>query len=57
MIAIYLGLVEKEQALSWLEKALDERDWRLRQLKFDPRWDPLRSELRFARILKEVHLE
>ena len=54
---IYLGLGEKEQALSWLEKAVTARDWRLRQLKFDPRWDPLRSEPRFARILKEVHLD
>ncbi len=54
---IYLGLGEKEQALSWLEKAVAERDWRLRQLKFDPRYDPLRPEPRFARILKEVHLE
>ena len=54
---IYLGLREKEQALSWLEKAVAEGDWRLRLLKFDPRWDPLRSEPRFARILKQVHLD
>jgi len=54
---IYLGLGEKEEALSWLEKALAERDWRLRLLKFDPRWDPLRSEHRFARILKQVNLD
>jgi TolB-like protein/tetratricopeptide (TPR) repeat protein len=54
---IYLGLGQKEQALSWLEKAVAERDWRLRQLKFDRRWDPLRSEPRFARILKQVNLD
>jgi TolB-like protein/cytochrome c-type biogenesis protein CcmH/NrfG len=53
----YLGLGEKEQALDWLEKAVAEGDWRLRLLKFDPRWDPLRSEPRFARILKQVHLD
>jgi TolB-like protein/Tfp pilus assembly protein PilF len=54
---IYLGLGEKEQALSWLEKAVAERDWRLRNLKYDPRWDPLRSEPRFVRILKQVHFD
>ena len=54
---IYLGLGEKEKALSWLEKAVAEGDWRLRNLKNGPRWDPLRSEPRFTRILKQVNLD
>lgn len=52
---IYLGLGEKDQAFAWLEKAYDERDHSLLStLKVDPLWDPLRSDPRFADLLRRI---
>ena len=51
---IYLGLGEKEQALSFLDRCLAERtNWLVWLLK-DPRWDPMRSEPRFLDIVRKV---
>ena len=57
LAGIYLSLGEKEQALALLERAYAERDFRLSGLKTDPDWDPLRSEPRFQRLLRQVNLE
>jgi len=49
---IYLGLEDKDQAFTWLEKAYEERSFRfLASVKVDPLWDPLRSDPRFADLL------
>ena len=50
----YLG--EREQALSWLERAYEERDDGLCSLKIWPSWDGLRSDPRFLSILRRVGL-
>jgi len=52
----YLGLGEKEQALTWLERAYEEQDPHLFYLKVDPFMDPLRSEPRFQALLRRVNL-
>jgi len=54
---IYIGLGDKDQAFGWLDKAYAELDWRLRELKVQPLYDSLRSDPRFTRLLKQVHLE
>jgi serine/threonine-protein kinase len=54
---IYIGLGDKDQAFAWLEKAYAERDWRLREMKVQPIFDSLRSDPRFTRLLKQLHLE
>ena len=54
---IYIGLGEKDQAFAWLDKAYEERDWRLRELKTQPIFDSLRSDERFTRLLKRMRLE
>jgi serine/threonine-protein kinase len=54
---IYVGLGDKEQALTWLERGYENRDWGLRELKVDPALDPLRSEPRFKALLRRVNLE
>ena len=52
--AIYAGLGEKDQAFAWLEKAYEERsDW-LVDLNVEPRLDSLRSDPRFADLLRRV---
>ena len=45
---------QSAQALNWLETALRLRDPGLVQLKTDPLLDPLRKELRFQAIEREL---
>jgi DNA-binding winged helix-turn-helix (wHTH) protein/TolB-like protein/Flp pilus assembly protein TadD len=53
---IYGALGEKDQAFAWLDKAYDERDNMVVLLKVDPLYDPLRSDPRFADLLRRVGL-
>jgi len=54
--AVYAGLGDKEQAFAWLEKAYSERNKGMTYLKLDPCLDPLRSDSRFASLLRRVGL-
>ena len=48
---IYMGLGDKPQALSYLEKAFADRsDW-IMQLKIEPEFDPLRADPHFQELL------
>jgi TolB-like protein/Tfp pilus assembly protein PilF len=51
---VYAGLDDQDQAFSWLEKAYDERFYRLAYLKVDALCDALRSDSRFANLLRRV---
>lgn len=51
---IYAGLGDKEQALMWLRKALEERSHWLVWIKVDPRFDALRSDARFQQLVGTV---
>ncbi|MGH2619502.1 MAG: tetratricopeptide repeat protein, partial [Anaerolineales bacterium] len=51
---IYTGLGDKERALEWLEKALDDRSYDVIRLKVDPRLDGLRADRRFANLLRRM---
>jgi TolB-like protein/Flp pilus assembly protein TadD len=51
---LYGLLGDKDQAFSLLEKAYDERDNMVVLLKVDPYFDPLRSDPRFATLLRRV---
>jgi TolB-like protein/Tfp pilus assembly protein PilF len=51
---IYAALDDQDQAFSWLEKAYEERFYRLAYLKVEALWDPLRSDSRFADLLRRV---
>jgi TolB-like protein/DNA-binding winged helix-turn-helix (wHTH) protein/tetratricopeptide (TPR) repeat protein len=53
---VYVGLGEKEQAFLWLEKAYDERTNSLAYLKVAATWDPLRSDPRFADLVRRIGL-
>jgi eukaryotic-like serine/threonine-protein kinase len=51
---VHLGLGEKEQALAWLNRSLEERANWLFWLLADPRWDPMRSDPGFQGIVRKV---
>ncbi len=51
----YLGLGDKDQALTFLERAYEEQDPALFWLKMSPIFDPLRSEPRFQVLLRHVN--
>ena len=53
---VYLALGEKQQALDWLEKAYEDRNWWMPWIKVEPRFDSLRSDPRFADLVRRVGL-
>lgn len=52
----YLALGEKDEAFKWLEKAYEDRDWPLVELKVKPLWDPVRLDPRFQNLVRRVGL-
>lgn len=51
---IYVGLGDKDAALEWLGKSIEDGD--TPPLKEEPAYDPLRSDARFARLLTRLKL-
>jgi TolB-like protein/DNA-binding winged helix-turn-helix (wHTH) protein/tetratricopeptide (TPR) repeat protein len=54
MAVIFAGLDDKDQTMSWLQKAYEERSNWLVWLKLDPRFDNVRSDPRFQELLKRM---
>ena len=52
----HAALGEKEKAFEALNKSYDNREMPLILIKVDPRLDPLRSDPRFAELLRKVGL-
>jgi TolB-like protein/DNA-binding winged helix-turn-helix (wHTH) protein/Tfp pilus assembly protein PilF len=53
---IYAGLGEKDQSFAWLDKAFEEHSFTLSNVKVEPRFAPLRSDPRFADLLRRIGL-
>jgi len=51
---VYVGLGDHDQAFAWLQKAYDERDRDILSLKVNPVLDPLRSDPRFADLMRRM---
>ena len=49
----YVGLGDRENALSWLEKGFAERDPKMVFLRSEPFWNEIRSEPRFIELMKK----
>jgi TolB-like protein/Tfp pilus assembly protein PilF/tRNA A-37 threonylcarbamoyl transferase component Bud32 len=56
MALVYAGLGQKDNAFAWLDKAYEEHSFNLSHLKVEPRFDPLRSDPRFADLLRRIGL-
>jgi tetratricopeptide (TPR) repeat protein len=54
LAVIYTGLGEKDQAIEQLSRAYDQRAGWVIMLKTEPMFDPLRSDLRFAALLRRL---
>jgi adenylate cyclase len=53
---IYIGLDEREQALTWLEQAYAQHSPMMAWLKVDPRFDRIREKPRFQALMRRVGL-
>jgi TolB-like protein/Tfp pilus assembly protein PilF len=53
----HLALGEKDAAFSLLEEGIASRDQSVRTLKSNPLWNPIRSDPRYAQLLKRMNLE
>jgi tetratricopeptide (TPR) repeat protein len=54
---IHLGLGERDAAFEWLNRAVDECDQLLMPIKSYRFLDPIRSDPRFAALLRKMNLE
>jgi TolB-like protein/Flp pilus assembly protein TadD len=52
--AIHAGLGDKDQAFHWLEKAFQDQDDGLGNLRIDPSWEPLRSDPRYGKMVARL---
>lgn len=53
---VYLGLQENDEALTWLQRALEQRSLWMGYLSVEPQLDPLRSDERFQELRRRVDL-
>jgi tetratricopeptide (TPR) repeat protein len=51
---VYVGMGNKDSTFAWLERAL--ADHSMRPYLFDPTFDSIRSDPRYAQLLHEMHL-
>jgi len=56
MVNVYIGLGDKDQAFAWLEKAYEEKSNYVLFMKVFPPLDPLRSDPRFADLVRRIDL-
>jgi hypothetical protein len=56
LAALYGLLGDSDRAFALLERAYEERDWTLREVKMTPMLDPLRADPRFLKLLKKLNL-
>jgi tetratricopeptide (TPR) repeat protein len=51
---IYAGLGDKDETFKWLEKAYEERDIWLMNMRVDPVLKPIRSDARFTELVQRI---
>ena len=56
LAGVYGALGDKDQAFEWFNKTVDEDPYRIAFIKTNPRFDSLRSDPRFADLLRRMKL-
>ena len=51
----YTGLGEKDEAMAWLDRAYEEHDQDMVDIKAYPGWDTLHSEPRFQALVRRIN--
>ena len=51
---LYNGLGDRDQALEWLERGLEQRDPKMTFLKVDSKWNNLRDDPRFMDLMRRI---
>jgi hypothetical protein len=54
---IYIALGDKGEAFVWMDKARQERSGLICWLQVEPKFDPVRSDPRFAELVHRMGLE
>ena len=54
---IYNGLGDRDAVMRWLDQAYIDRDVRLTFLKIETKWNPMRTDPRFAALVRKLRLE
>jgi serine/threonine protein kinase/tetratricopeptide (TPR) repeat protein len=55
--AVYAGLGDRDQAFAWLEKGFEAHSGEMVRINFDQPYEPLKSDPRFADLLKRMGLK
>jgi len=55
--AVYGGLEDWDKTFAWLDKAYENREVGLTDLKISPSWEKLRKDPRYALLMKKMGLE
>jgi len=50
----YACLGNSDQTFQWLNKAYEERSFKLLEIELDPAWDTFRSDRRFKNLLRKI---
>lgn len=53
----YLGLGRVDDAFACLESAKDDRDVRLTSIRVEPKWNTVRGDARFGKIVRDLRLD
>ena len=53
---VYAGIGDENHAFVWLNKTYDERFTRLAYIRQESFWDPLRSDPRYAELIRKMGL-
>ncbi len=54
---IYIALNDKDQAFAWMDKAVVDRSGFIGWLQVEPKFDPLRTDARYAALVKRMGLQ
>ena len=54
---IYIALGDKDEAFAWMDRARQERSGLICWLQIEPKFDPIRSDPRFANLVHRMGLE
>jgi hypothetical protein len=56
MALLYTDIGDKDHAITWLERGVEQRSMYIDELKVEPMFDQLHSDPRFTALLRKMNL-